>query len=30
MMYIAGPGQYSIDAKIYEYLHTNDDDAYEY
>ena len=31
MMYIAGPGQYSIDAKIYEYLHTNDDDdTYEY
>ena len=30
MMYIAGPGQYSIDAKIYEYLHTKDYDAYEY
>lgn len=30
MMYIAGPGQYAIDAKIYEYLHANDDDTYEY
>ena len=30
MMYISGPGQYSIDAKIYEYLHAKDDEAYEY
>lgn len=30
MMYIAGPGQYAIDAKIYEYLHANDDETYEY
>ena len=30
MMYISGPGQYSIDAKIYEYLHAKDDEIYEY
>ena len=30
MMYITGPGQYSIDAKIYEYLHAKDDEVYEY
>ena len=30
MMYIAGPGQYSIDAKIYDYLHAKDYEAYEY
>lgn len=30
MMYITGPGQYSIDAKIYEYLHAKDYEAYEY
>ena len=29
LMYISGPGQYSIDAKIYEYIH-NQDDVYEY
>lgn len=30
MMYISGPGQYSVDAKIYEYIHNKDDDEYEY
>ena len=30
IMYICGPGAYSIDAKIYEYLHTKDYEAYEY
>lgn len=30
MMYITGPGQYSVDAKIYEYLHAKDYEAYEY
>ena len=30
MMYISGPGQYSIDAKIYEYLHAKDDEVYEF
>ena len=30
MMYIAGPGQYSIDAKIYEYIHAKDYEAYEF
>lgn len=30
MMYITGPGEYSIDAKIYEYLHAKDYDEYEY
>ena len=30
VMYISGPGQYSIDAKIYEYLHAKDYEAYEY
>lgn len=30
LMYIAGPGQYSIDAKIHEYLHAKDYEAYEY
>ena len=30
LMYISGPGQYSIDAKIYEYLHSKNDDVYEY
>lgn len=30
LMYISGPGQYSIDAKIYEYLHSKDDDVFEY
>lgn len=29
-MYIAGAGQYSIDAKIYEYIHAKDYEAYEY
>jgi putative oxidoreductase len=30
MMYVSGPGEYSVDAKIYEYLHSKDDDTYEY
>jgi putative oxidoreductase len=30
IMYIAGPGQYSIDAKIYQYIHAKDYEAYEY
>ena len=30
LLYIAGPGKYSIDAKIYEYIHSKDDEAYEY
>lgn len=30
MMYITGPGQYAVDAKIYEYLHAKDYEAYEY
>ena len=30
LMYISGPGQYSVDAKIHEYLHAKDYDAYEY
>lgn len=30
IMYITGPGAYSIDAKIYEYLHAKDYDEYEY
>lgn len=30
LMYISGPGQYSVDAKVYEYLHTKDYDTYEY
>lgn len=30
IMYISGPGQYSIDAKIYEYIHSKDDEIYEY
>lgn len=30
MMYISGPGRYSVDAKIYEYIHSKDDEAYEY
>ena len=30
MMYIAGPGEYSIDARIYEYIHAKDYEAYEY
>ena len=30
LMYIAGPGAYSVDAKIYDYLHVTDDDKYEY
>ena len=30
LMYIAGPGQYSIDAKIYKHLHANDYESYEY
>lgn len=30
MMYITGPGQYAVDAKIYEYIHSKDDEAYEY
>jgi len=29
-MYLSGPGQYSVDAKIYEYIHSKDDDEYEY
>lgn len=30
MMYISGPGQYAVDAKIYEYLHAKDDEVYEF
>ena len=30
MMYITGPGQYAVDAKIYEYIHSKDDEFYEY
>ena len=30
IMYIAGPGEYSIDAKIYKYIHAKDYEAYEY
>lgn len=30
MMYITGPGQYSVDAKIHEYIHSKDDEEYEY
>lgn len=30
LLYIAGPGKYSIDAKIYHYLHQKDYDNYEY
>ena len=30
LMYIAGPGQYSIDAKIYEYLHAKDYELFEF
>jgi putative oxidoreductase len=30
IMYIAGPGKYSIDAKIYQYIHAKDYEAYEY
>ena len=30
IMYIAGPGQYSIDARIYKYIHAKDYEAYEY
>lgn len=30
MLYITGPGKYSVDAKIYEYLHAKDYEAYEY
>lgn len=30
MMYICGPGQYAVDAKIYEYIHAKDYEAYEY
>ena len=30
IMYICGPGQYSVDAKIYEYLHAKDDEVYEF
>ena len=30
MMYICGPGQYSVDAKIHEYIHSKDDEVYEY
>lgn len=30
MMYISGPGQYSVDAKIYEYIHAKDYESYEY
>ena len=30
LMYIAGPGAYSVEAKIYDYLHVTDDDKYEY
>lgn len=30
MMYICGPGQYAIDAKIYEYIHSKDDEVFEY
>lgn len=30
LMYIAGPGQYAVDAKIYEYLHAKDYEAFDY
>ena len=30
MLYICGPGQYAVDAKIYEYIHAKDYEAYEY
>ena len=30
LMYIAGPGAYSFDAKVYRYLHQKDDEVYEY
>jgi putative oxidoreductase len=30
LMYISGPGQFSVDAKIYEYIHAKDDESYEY
>lgn len=30
LMYICGPGQYAVDAKIYEYIHSKDYEAYEY
>ena len=30
LMYISGPGEFSVDAKIYEYIHAKDDESYEY
>lgn len=30
LMYVAGPGKYSVDAKIYQYLHQKDYENYEY
>lgn len=30
LLYIAGPGQYSIDARIYQYIHRNDYEEYEF
>ena len=30
MLYICGPGQYAVDAKIYESIHAKDYEAYEY
>lgn len=30
LMYISGPGQYAVDAKIYEYLHAKDYETFEY
>ena len=30
LMYIAGPGEYSVDARIYYQIHAKDDEAYEY
>ena len=30
LMYISGPGEYSVDAKIYQRLHAKDDEMYEF
>ena len=30
LMYISGPGEYSVDARIYQQIHAKDDEAYEY
>ena len=30
LMYISGPGEFSVDAKIYEYIHAKDYESYEY